>query len=70
MRRNRPVADKLAKARKHPRKTNVVHLKPNAASRALRARALKASGMATTATKIAPPTSADPGPSGFDWTEF
>jgi hypothetical protein len=69
MRRNRRVAAKLAKARKHARKTNVVHLKPNAASRALRGRALKGCGNSKTA-KIAPSISADPGPSGFDWTEF
>jgi hypothetical protein len=69
MRRSGPVADKRAKPR-NARKTNVVQLKPTAVSRPLTARTLKASGTAERATKIAPPTSAEPGPSGFDWTEF
>jgi hypothetical protein len=70
MRRSRAVADNRAKPRKHARKTNVVQLKPTAVSRPLTARTLKASGTAERATKIAPPTSAEPGPAGFDWTEF
>jgi hypothetical protein len=72
MRRSRAVADNRAKPRKHARKTNVVQLKPTAVSRPLTARTLKASGTAerATTTKIAPPTSAEPGPAGFDWTEF